>query len=227
MTKATNTAKNVNTARAAKPARTPRAAKPAPIEVQFINVIRDACEARITVLNGLEGKAGQVTELRAAQQFASDNAMRTAYDVMTQTDWSKVARVCGTVNELGKGIEQTKSVVKIARTIGAIASGLRSALDKNSSEAIDALLRMQNHATVRELAFSQSRAATRTGDTFNVRTELFKCTANYSAGTASAQVSQVRQVLNTLGFFSDFTKGKTNDDAKLNEYGLTMLARLA
>lgn len=187
-------------------------------EAPFINVIANALVARrdACIAHGLVSQADQ---LKTPISIMTDAVMKTAQSVLSQTDFNKLAETISFCDEKGKGKEQVKSIVKIARVIQAFALKSGTHLDNNTRVGIVGLLVNDNHSTVREMVFTQSKAARRDADLFAVRESFKTQGANYSPGTGNSQASQVRQVLNGFGFFDGFIKGQKGNDPKLTEYG--------
>ena len=194
--------------------------------VVVANVIRDALIARrdACIKHDLNVQAKQ---LNTPITRMTDAVMTAAKERLTQTDFEALAKTISYTDATGKGIEQVKSIVKIATMFNALACGLKSALDNNSLIGIRALLENDNRATVREMIVSQSRVANENRDLFSVR-DTVKNLARYSVGTGCSQTSQVRQVLNNFGFFESgsFVKGAKNNEPVLNGYGVSVLSSL-
>lgn len=208
-----------------KQARSNKNRKPATVQqpetVSFINLIQVALIARRQFCND-NNLAKQGDQLDGPIAAMTDAVVQAAQQTMTQTDFARVADIIATSDKKAPGYEQVKSIVKVCDVIKNVAQGV-TAKSNNFNDCIRAMLKNGNHATVSELIVAQSNKA-RESFAGKCR-ESFACrSGGYSIATSSSQASQVRQVLKVLGF-ADVQKGKREDDANLNEYGILMLTR--
>lgn len=111
---------------------------------------------------------------------------------------------------------QAKTVQKVVNLMHALAGGTTDKMSSYTLQVLRAALDNGGNLSLTGAQASLSRRVARPD------AEVLTSRANYSVGTASAQSSQVRDVLRVLGL-AEVNKGKRNDTFKLNEGALSKL----
>ena len=216
MTKKTNATANKSANAVSKKTETVKQDKQ---QKTFVNMFKLALVARKE-----KAPIEQHKQIDYALTALSDAVVESAQKVMTQTDFNAVSAMLKNHDKaMRANYMQVKSIVKLSDIVRAIAQGIKPT-SGNLNIALSAMMNNANHANVKELIVSQSKAARET-DLTNIRSDFQARSASYTVGTASSQTGQVREVMRVLNL-ATVTKGKRNDDAKLTEYGLAMLAKV-
>jgi hypothetical protein len=211
-----------------KSAKVAKVAKVAPVQVavEQVNTIQSALKTRFAlIVEHCDSVAvhSQTAKLNNAIKKMTDNVMSHAQKTLDQTNFDQVAKSISDFNVTTKqGVEQVKTICRIVDVIVKIAQGI-PAEHNIFNDAVRAMLKNQNKASIAEMVIANSKSARETS-AFKIR-ESFTCrSGSYTIGTSKAQVSSARQVMRIMGF-ATVIKGKREDVAELNAYGIKMLQR--
>jgi hypothetical protein len=205
------------------PAVIAQAEQVAPAQVNTIQLALKARFALIVAHCDSTAVQSQTAKLHTAIKKMTDNVMSHAQKTLDQTNFDQVAKSISDFNVTTKqGVEQVKTICRIVDVIVKIAQGI-PAEHNIFNDAVRAMLKNQNKASIAEMVIANSKSARETS-AFKIR-ESFTCrSGSYTIGTSKAQVSSARQVMRIMGF-ATVIKGKREDVAELNAYGIKMLQR--
>ena len=168
------------------------------------------------------GKNSQLGQLIPAIALVTESVFANAKAVMNQTDFPGVCKIIRTTSKKDScGYVQVKTIVKLVKIMRSIAQGLKTG-DGNLDLSLAAIVANDAHASIREVQIAQSKKVAESANQFDYRDTFKAKPGNYSKGTAKSQSGQVRECLRLFGL-ATVQKGKRNDDAALNEYGLSIL----
>ncbi|OYV36832.1 MAG: hypothetical protein B7Z80_14525 [Rhodospirillales bacterium 20-64-7] len=160
-------------------------------------------------------------EIQSAIKAIDEKTFAVVFEKMKTTDWFKVSDIIkGEHKSAHAGYIQTKTVQKFGQFLPFIAQNIFPT-QGNMRCALLAMVKYNDYLTVKEMIAVQSRVYAENADLFKMR-EGMRAESGYTAGTASSQTGQIRDLLRVLGL-ADVRKSARDDVAKLNEQGIELL----